>query len=109
MTSGNEKANERTNLWVTTAAVLLLSTIWAAPAISSDGLDTLNGLIGAPLSDDALQHNSGQGIHNSVEAAPNDTGILEVILWDESRRPPPPIPTSGGTTSFSSTVNGSPY
>lgn len=109
MTSGKEKANKRSGLWVATVAVLLLSAIWASPAISNDGVKNLTGLIGTPLSDDALQHNSGQGMHNSVEAVPNDTSILDVILWDESHRPPPPIPTSGGTTSLSSTVNGSPY
>ncbi|NQV20511.1 MAG: hypothetical protein HQ511_03745 [Rhodospirillales bacterium] len=109
MTTGKEKANKRPSLWVATVAVLLLSAIWASPAISDDGAKNLAGLIGARLSDDALQLSSGQGMHNSVEAAPNDTSILDVILWDESHRPPPPIPTSGGTTSLSSTVNGSPY
>lgn len=109
MTSGKEIANVRSGHWVATAAVLLLTALWASPAISDDGAKALNELIGAPLSDDALQHNSGQGMHISVETAPNDTSIIEVILWDESHRTPPPIPTGGGTTSFSSTVNGSPY
>jgi hypothetical protein len=106
MTTGREKIARRPRVRLAAITILLLGTLSAAAAAA----DPLRDLIGPPLSNETLERTSGQGMETSLGVEPTDTSIIEVILWDEAKRPPPPQPTdTGGTTSLTSTVNGQPY
>lgn len=110
MTTGRETIARRPRVRLAAIIILLLGTLSAAAAAADHRPDPLWDLIGPPLSNETLHRTSGQGMENSLGIEPTDTSIIEVILWDEAKRPPPPQPTdTGGTAGLTSTVNGQPY
>jgi hypothetical protein len=83
-------------------------TVWTTEAADLDLKTQVSDMIGRPLTDTALNRSRAQRIDTPITLQPSELASINVIFWDETRRPTPP-PPADNSTGMTSTINNAPY